>query len=430
MRRDNFVGLALLLIIASCSPKNSILKNLRETERKFQDHTGFALYDPSEKKTLIDFNSSHYFIPASNTKIFTFYTSLQLLGDSIASIKYIVQNDSMIFWGLGDPSFLYPNVFQNDRTYLFLKNRTEKLFLSTANFQTEHLGAGWSWDDYPYNYSSERAPFPVYGNLITIKKTGPQSLQFSPNSFSKLLTFSDLSHETEEIIRGIDSNQLTFFLGKKKMDTHWEIPFHYHEELVTSLLSDTLKKSVGNSPLPIYPNAKIFSSIPADSLYRVLMQDSDNFIAEQLLLQCAAVVSDTLKPEIAIRYSLKNLLSDLPDKPRWVDGSGLSRFNLFTPRSIIFLWDKIYQKVPRERLFKLLAVGGKTGTVKNWYKSNVPYIYGKTGSLSNNHCLSGYLITKKGKTLIFSMMSNNFVVSSNELRKQMEIILKTIYEKY
>jgi serine-type D-Ala-D-Ala carboxypeptidase/endopeptidase (penicillin-binding protein 4) len=60
----------------------------------------------------------------------------------------------------------------------------------------------------------------------------------------------------------------------------------------------------------------------------------------------------------------------------------------------------------------------------------VPYIYGKTGSLSNNHCLSGYLITKKGKTLIFSLMSNNFVVSGNELRKQMEVILKMVYEKY
>ena len=160
------------------------------------------------------------------------------------------------------------------------------------------------------------------------------------------------------------------------------------------------------------------------------MVDSDNFIAEQLLLQCAAVVSDTLKTEIAIRYATKNLLNDLPDKVQWVDGSGLSRFNLFTPRSIVKLWDKIYSTVPRERLFKLLAVGGKSGTIKNWYKAEPPYIYAKTGTLSNNHCLSGFLITKSGKTLIFSMMSNNFVSSSIELRREMEKILKMVYEKY
>jgi len=68
--------------------------------------------------------------------------------------------------------------------------------------------------------------------------------------------------------------------------------------------------------------------------------------------------------------------------------------------------------------------------VKNWYNAKPPYIYGKTGTLSNNHCLSGFLITKSKKTLIFSMMSNNFVSSSNELRKEMEQIFKMIYERY
>jgi serine-type D-Ala-D-Ala carboxypeptidase/endopeptidase (penicillin-binding protein 4) len=421
--------LILIFLAIGCSPKNLLLKNLRETETKFQDHTGFALYDPAKKKTLIDFHSAHYFTPASNTKIFTFYTSLQLLGDSIASLKYIQRNDSLIFWGMGDASFLYPHVFQNDKVFQFLKSRPEKLFISTAHFQTELLGAGWAWDDYPYSYSSERSSFPIYGNLISIKKKIDQSLQVSPNYFSKCVTKSNQQHDEEEIIREINSNQLNYHTGKKQ-NKQWDVPFHYSDDLIAALLSDTLKRSVNTISLPFPPNTKTLRSTPVDSLYRVLMQDSDNFIAEQLLLQCAAVVSDTLKPEIAIRHSIKNVLADLPDKPQWVDGSGLSRFNLFTPRSIVVLWDKIYRRVPRERLFKLLAVGGKNGTVKNWYKAEVPYIYGKTGSLSNNHCLSGYLITRKGKTLIFSLMSNNFVVSGSELRKQMEKILKIVYEKY
>jgi serine-type D-Ala-D-Ala carboxypeptidase/endopeptidase (penicillin-binding protein 4) len=420
----------LFIILAiGCSPKNLVLKNLHETQTKFQDHTGFVLYNPSEKKTLIDFNSSHYFTPASNTKIFTFYTSLQLLGDSVPSLKYIQRNDSLIFWGMGDPSFLYSNVYQNDKVFQFLKSRPEKLFLSTTNFQTEHLGAGWAWDDYPYSYSSERSPFPIFGNLMEVKKVTSQSFQVSPSYFKKYLNISTTQHESDEVIREINSNQLTFYPGKKK-STHWDVPFHYSSELVTSLLSDTLKKAVTEISWLISSNAKILRSTPVDSLYRVLMQDSDNFIAEQLLLQCAAVVSDTLKPEIAIRHSIKNFLADLPDKPQWVDGSGLSRFNLFTPRSIVALWDKIYRQIPRERLFKLLATGGKNGTTKNWYKAEVPYIYGKTGSLSNNHNLSGYIITKKGTTLIFCMMSNNYVASNNDLKKQMEVILKMVYEKY
>jgi serine-type D-Ala-D-Ala carboxypeptidase/endopeptidase (penicillin-binding protein 4) len=108
----------------------------------------------------------------------------------------------------------------------------------------------------------------------------------------------------------------------------------------------------------------------------------------------------------------------------------LSRYNLFTPRSIVQLWEKIYQRIPRERLFALLATGGKSGTIKNWYYGKEPYIFGKTGSLSNNHCLSGYLVTKKGKTLVFAFMNNNFTATVNDIRRNMENILRLIYESY
>jgi D-alanyl-D-alanine carboxypeptidase/D-alanyl-D-alanine-endopeptidase (penicillin-binding protein 4) len=182
--------------------------------------------------------------------------------------------------------------------------------------------------------------------------------------------------------------------------------------------------------LPRPQNARHFKSIPVDSLYKVMMEDSDNFIAEQLLLLCAGTVSDTLDSDIAIRYAKKNLLTDLPDNPIWVDGSGLSRYNLFTPRSIVRLWEKISEAVPSERLLPLLATGGKSGTIRNWYKADPPFIFAKTGSLSNNHSLSGFLITKKGKTLLFSFMNNHFTTSSNEVRREMEKILFTIRDRY
>jgi len=126
----------------------------------------------------------------------------------------------------------------------------------------------------------------------------------------------------------------------------------------------------------------------------------------------------------------KNYLNDLPDKPIWMDGSGLSRYNLFTPRSIVRLWEKIYQRVPQERLFSVIATGGKTGTLKNAYKNAQPYIYGKSGTLSNNHNLSGFIVTKKGRILIFSFMNNNHPASSNVVRDEMEKLLKSLYDHY
>ena len=157
------------------------------------------------------------------------------------------------------------------------------------------------------------------------------------------------------------------------------------------------------------------------------MQESDNFIAEQILILCSSLLSDTLSSRITIDYMMENWLGDLPDRPRWVDGSGLSRYNLITPRSVIRLWEKIYQNVPRERLFSLLAQGGQPGTLENWYRSDPPFIFGKTGTLSNNHCLSGFLVTKKGKTYIFSFMNTHYMRSTEEIKREMQSILTKIY---
>src|SRR5688500_18870977 len=95
-----------LFVCFSCSPisKKALNKTFRATDEKFQDHTGFALYDLNKKKSLYEYKASHYFTPASNTKIFTFFSCLALLGDSVPGLRYTESKDSMIFWGTGDPS--------------------------------------------------------------------------------------------------------------------------------------------------------------------------------------------------------------------------------------------------------------------------------------------------------------------------------------
>ena len=418
----------LLFFLTGCSSAR-IIKEIKETENQLHEHVGFYLYDLASKEVKVDYNGAKYFIPASNTKIFTLFTSLKLLGDSISSLKYIARRDSLIFQGMGDPSFLYKNVFDNGRTIDFLKQQQGKLFFASNNFQTERLGPGWAWDDYNEDYSAERSAFPVYGNLISIRKHVEEVMVFQPALFEADFIKSDEVHSREEIIRDINSNRLTYFKGKRGSN-EWTIPFRTSDSLTIALLSDTLHKEVRRIFWPNPDSAKILKSVPVDSLYSEMMKVSDNFIAEQLLLQCAAVVSDTLKPEIAIQYSSKNFLADLPDKPQWVDGSGLSRYNLFTPRSIVLLWNKIYETVPQERLFKILAVGGQKGTLKNYYKSEVPYVFGKTGSLGNVHNLSGFLVTRKGKIFVFSFMHNNFTSPGNDVRKRMEKIINRIRDKY
>jgi D-alanyl-D-alanine carboxypeptidase/D-alanyl-D-alanine-endopeptidase (penicillin-binding protein 4) len=418
-------------IACACAAPVAFKRQLIAAEDKFNDHIGFVLYDPGSRKTLIEFNSAKYFTPASNTKIFTFYAALQILGDSVPALKYTINSDSLIFWGTGDPSFLYKHTVADNRVYEFLRSAPQKLFFSPTNFQTEHFGPGWAWDDYHDTYSAERSPFPVFGNLVEVVEKENHQWAAIPSIFTNHLVVGDSVDGELEVIRDVDSNQMVIRPGKEvSLLPSATLPFHYSADVMVEMLSDTLKRPVEQIHYPLTQSTRMVYSIPADSLYQVMMQESDNFVAEQLLLMCAGVVSDTLKPEIAIRYAKKNLLFDLPDPPVWVDGSGLSRYNLFTPRSIVRLWEKIYSKVPPERLFKLLAVGGQSGTLKSWKKEERPYVFGKTGSLSNNQSLSGYLLTKKGKILIFSFMNANFIASSKEIRNNMQEFLGGIRNKY
>ncbi len=426
--RTLLFGIAVFVLLSSCTPlsKRALNKTFKQTQEKFQDQTGFALYDPQKKKTVYAFNSDKYFTPASNTKVFTFFASLNIIGDSIPGLQYIQRNDSLVFWGTGDASFLYKNVFNNNRLYTFLTTAKGNLYFSSANFNTTAFGPGWAWDDYNDAYSPERFSFPVYGNIFSIQSKNKKT-SIAPSFFSK---YQQLGNELDEpkVIRSLHSNDFTYHPAVKSGE--WNVPFKVESNFITELLSDTLKRNVHYISKPLEAETKIIYSLPVDSVYKVMMQESDNLLAEQLLLICSGIVSDTLQPEIAIDYVQKKFLNDLTDKPVWVDGSGLSRYNLFTPRSIVQVWKKIYQLVPRERLFSLLATGGKSGTIKNWYKADKPYIFGKTGSLSNNHCLSGYLVTKSGKTLIFSFMNSNFAVPTSSIRKNMQEILNLIYEKY
>jgi D-alanyl-D-alanine carboxypeptidase/D-alanyl-D-alanine-endopeptidase (penicillin-binding protein 4) len=429
MRPILILGFGLLLL-TGCSPlsKKKLNRTFVETEKRFQNHTGFVIYDPQAKEVVFEYQGDRYFTPASNTKILTFFTALTLLQDSLPGIEYIERPDSLIFWGTGDPSLLNKLTFSNSRVLDFLARAKAPIYFSVDNFHTQSLGPGWAWDDYNDNYSQERSPLPIYGNSFSAYPL-PDRFLVVPSFFNRFYSEGP-PRERVQIIREVSSNNFRYFPGTRTSFREFLIPFRTEPELVANLLADTLHREVTLISRKPDPFARTLFSIPADSVYKVMMQESDNHIAEQLLLMCAGVLSDSLKPEIAIRYMKENHFNTFTSTPSWRDGSGLSRYNLFTPRFIVQVWEKIYERVPRERLFSLLAIGGKAGTIKNWYKAEKPFIYGKTGTLSNNHSLSGYLITQSGKTLIFSFMSGNYTVPTNDIRNNMHRVLFNFYENY
>ncbi len=404
------------LLIQSCSIEKQIVKEL-SNPKLHPYFSGLMVFDPASGKTLISYHSDLYFTPASTVKLFTLYTAKHYLSDSIATLSYYESKDTIYIKPLADPSFLHDSL--PNSTYEFLSTQIKPIAIVEEPFSDFVFGDGWQWDDYQFYYMPEKSLFPIYGNFALLN-----GKQIIPNYFQKN-TFPTNSIDYH---RDFFKNQ--FYYNPENFDSNRKIPFKTSLELSAHLLSDTIHKPIYFSHLAFEDVFKLKKSTPTRPLYSRLMNESENFMAEQLLLIIAKNTTNQYKVSNSIQLALDSLFRDIPQKPRWVDASGLSRYNLFTPHDMVYILDKMQKEWGPENAMQLMPHNGKTGTLHKWYPSEFTYIFAKTGSVSNNHNLSGYLITKKGTFLIFSYMNNNFMEKSSEVRSKMNEVLLRIYNTY
>jgi D-alanyl-D-alanine carboxypeptidase/D-alanyl-D-alanine-endopeptidase (penicillin-binding protein 4) len=162
---------------------------------------------------------------------------------------------------------------------------------------------------------------------------------------------------------------------------------------------------------------KLLYTQNTDTFFKIMMHRSDNFYAEQTLLMASEMYLGYMSDKDMIDTLLKSTFKNIPQKPRWVDGSGLSRYNLFSPKDFIYILNKLQKEFGYEKLEYILPTGGK-GTLTNYFVSDSNFVFAKTGSLSNNFTLCGFIKTLKNKTLLFSILLNNYLGSSKLVRKQ------------
>ncbi|MDN3203487.1 D-alanyl-D-alanine carboxypeptidase/D-alanyl-D-alanine-endopeptidase [Algoriphagus sediminis] len=387
----------------------------------FNGHlTGFMLYDLDSQMVLYEKNSQLRFIPASTTKLFTLFSSIAILGDSTQTARYVSSGDTLRIWGSGDPTWGYLDFENEALTKLILAHET--VIFSDSNMDSPAFGYGWQWDDYYYDYSAERSPLPLRGNLLNVRKVNGRPQVF-PARFQKDINITNRT--IRELERDFHSNTFSYnpnnFRGREEY-----IPLIMSPELFVSLAAEETNRNWFYSPDSLPESHTLLRGEPLFPILKEMMLESDNFLAEQLMLMVSDRLFERLDTERAIEYMLKTYLFDLPDIPNWVDGSGLSRHNLFTPRSMIALFEKLYRMVPDEQLFEILPTGGVSGTLETSYQAQEPYIFAKTGTMSNNHSLVGLIKTKSGKTFAFAFMNTNYPYKASVVRREMEKVMVMI----
>ena len=433
-----------IVLLASCSMQQKIHKQAQQLLIKdsslVEAHVGIAVQDNETGKLLYGYQSDKRFTPASNTKIYSCYTAMKYLPAKLPAAILTDLDTAILITPTGDPSFLHPD-FTTHPFFEKLRSINKPIYIHAENWQSAALGDGWSWNDYSEDYMTERSAFPVYGNLIHwYQEKSTKENPTNPNDTVDLFVYSipevewpvnfGKSGNSLRIERDQYRNAFTLFEGKEKSATV-SIPF-ITQGIQTGLrlLKDSMGKEIRLADEQTLKAAKgiktetVYSQ-PTDSLLKIMMHRSDNFYADMCLQMVSQQVLKKMDEDAIIAEVLKRDLSGLPQQPRWVDGSGLSRYNQFSPADMLHVLNKLREEQSWERIKTIFPKNG-TGTLRAYQSRKDEFIFAKTGSLSGVLCLSGYVLSKKGKWYTFSIMVNNHHGIPAVIRKRMEAFLEKL----
>ena len=385
-----------------------------------QAHIALSVEPLNSSKSVAFYQGENYMTPASNTKLLTFLAAIQSF-DSLPALYFKEKDSIMHFKATGYPLLFHP--FYPDPELAFFFEQKYNWHYHPSRSKLNAHGRGWSWDDYHYYYAAESSPFPIYGNTTQVfldsKKT-----RLIPKPFKQQLVLDTLEQNFHR-----ERSKNRFYLNPhklKKGDTLY-IPFITSDSLFTQLLQDRIQRPVKlMGETHSIQKWNVLYSYQEALLYKALLQDSDNGAAESLL----NMISQTTFDEMNVKKTIDTLKLQwgqwLPDPIEWVDGSGVSRYNMLTPRTLIAILKKIYQEIGLETIKNYFPKSSTSGTLRNY---PIQEVYAKTGTLQHNHNLSGYWISNKGNIYVFSIMANHFTTPTDEIRNGISTLIRQFQKK-
>lgn len=389
--------------------------------------------------------------PASNVKLFTSSAAIVMLGKNY-QFKTSVLIDSCTpggvvlgncyLKGYGDPLLSTSDL---DSLACMLEQKgithiTGGVAADNSYFDDRQWGLGWTWDDEP-------DPDAAFINALTVNK-GCVSVSVSSDSAHVSLS----AVPQTSFIRCINTASAAPFADAKPFQLHRTMqdrpniiyaegylePFSFIKEkfsvrrpdlYAAQLFSEALRhhhiavhEDISSAPVRLTSREIASCAHSLDTVVTEMNKESDNLAAENLLKILGAVRYGAPGTSKTGCYAVNNFLSTLgidTTKYHFVDGSGVSRYNLVSADVVVQLlagmyrWNSFYSL-----FFSSLPVAGRDGTLcsRMCSSSATAKVNAKTGTLSGVSTLSGYTRTLDGEPLAFSMMMQNFLSPANKYR--------------
>lgn len=449
---------------AGTSASGPVLELRRDLERVFNAPImdrgvwGVDIRSLDTGERLYSLNAGKLMMPASNMKIVTLSATANALGwdyrftttlETSAPITNGVLEGDLIVRSNGDPTI---NTRGNRSTALLGEWATRlheagitsidgRIVGDDQAFDDEGIGAGWSWDYLQYGYAAPVGALEFNEDTATLaispgSTSGSQAIvSLTPGAgfevINRAVTGATGSRDTIDYRRRIDRPVLEISgsipLGAATANRTIAVvnpTVYFAQSLKEGLVARGIAVTGGTIDLDDIvvemPGAErrvlvTTQSPPLTEIATVLMKVSQNLYAETLLKALGASRGGLGTWDGGLRASRETLASwGVPrDAHVLYDGSGLSRYNYVTPETLTTILERMY-KDPRhkEAFAATLPIAGKDGTISSRLKRTRAEgnAIAKTGSIANVRALSGYVKTRDGETLVFSILTNDFVI--------------------
>ena len=422
-------------------------------------------------RTLFSQRSHQLFHPASNMKLFTAVGVLRTMGADYRYLTNVFAEEnaymrgdtlftSLYLFGHGDPLLDSESLDQIASTISNNYGRVIKgdIFVDESYMDKIPFGKGWMWDDVQYSYAAPLNALSVNGNSVkilispgasvgapaTVRVDPPtaavtfdiQAVTAAPTSLAETSIIETLSVERAWRSR---SNKIKvtgrIFLGTGEKEFHRSIEEPglftgglFRDRLHARGVRVTGKVRRGTTPT----RAQIlvtYQSSPMAMALAYMLKESSNLAAELFLKTMGQYVTGDIGTAMGglavLRQNLKDYIDLEDDQYRFEDGSGLSMYNYVSPDQIVDLLLTVSHDNSISYAFReALPVAGVDGSLKHRMKATMATgnLRAKTGTLSGTSCLSGYVQTRDGETLAFSIMMNNFIGTPSIARRTQDKI--------
>ncbi len=372
-------------------------------------YVGFIVRSMKTGETVLERNANKYFVPGSNQKLITTWLALSELGPTYtyktrvylrsgASLNSGNPDSGILIKGGGDPTLTADRIASGIAGVL--GNQEKKfsggLILDQSKFDNQYFGSGWMWDD--------------ENNFIL------------PLSVETLKYELDSPHDTDKVIGKIGS-KIKSALSEHKVIlsggiSSWELGSGWRRVLtIESKPLIQILEEMNRHSINFY----------ADMIWKTIGAEKNG----KGSFQSTAEVAKASLAKTGIEVDLT-----------FVDGSGLSRYNVFTPHQLNQLLSHVFARPALDdgnslghsyylwayendrNLFTSTLPAWGTGTLTS-RRYDLP-VKAKTGTLEDSSTLSGYLKTGSD-VLAFTIMVNR-VRKVEDARGFQDELLKRMLE--